>query len=110
MKCLFCQIAAHKIPTEVIFENKRLMVIFDINPKAKSHLLIFPKEHLSDSVDDLKDEKILEEVFAACRQLAMQYGIHKTGYRIITNHGNDAGQSVSHLHFHLLGGERLSDS
>ena len=110
MKCLFCQIAAKKIPAEVISENERLMVIFDINPKAESHLLIFPKAHLSDSVDDLNDKRILEEVFAVARQLARQYGIHKTGYRIITNHGKDAGQSVSHLHFHLLGGEKLSDS
>jgi len=109
MKCIFCQITAHKIPADVIFENERLMVVYDINPKAKSHLLIFPKAHLSDSIDDLKDEKILEEVFAVARQLAKQYGIHKTGYRIITNHGKDAGQTVSHLHFHLLGGERLSD-
>lgn len=107
MECIFCQIVKGEIKAKIVFEDKDVMAIEDINPKAKYHILVFPKEHISNSIDDEKSDKELVPIFNAIRVVARKYGLEKSGYRVVTNHGEDAGQSVQHLHFHLLGGEKL---
>jgi len=109
MEDIFCRIVKGEIPAKKVFENDRVMAIEDIAPKAKTHLLIFPKEHLASSVNQEIAGEILKEILDTARMLAKKKGIDKTGYRVLTNHGSDAGQSIDHLHFHLLGGEKLKD-
>lgn len=109
MEDIFCRIAKGNIKSEIVLENDDFMVIEDINPKAKIHLLIFPKMHVAQSVNDKASDEIAPGVCSIVRQLAKKYKVGKSGYRIVTNHGADAGQSVSHIHFHFLAGEKLKD-
>ena len=105
--CLFCRIAAGEIPADRVYEDKSVIVFRDINPKAPTHVLAIPRRHL-DSVDDLTDAdgELLAALFGAMRRVAAQGGLK--GYRIITNVGAESGQSVFHLHFHLLGGRPMA--
>jgi len=98
-----------EIPAKKIYENKNILVIEDINPKAKIHLLIFPKRHTASSINQNAADQAVGEVFAATRTLARKFKVEKSGYRVVVNHGSDAGQSVSHIHFHFLAGEKLKD-
>ena len=104
MTCIFCQIVAHELPTEILFEDEDLAVFKNINPDAPIHLLIVPKRHF-DSVNAL-DEKtadIVAKMVLTAKRLAQQFGI-QTGYRLMMNNGREAGQVVYHLHMHLMGG------
>lgn len=105
--CLFCRIAAGEIPSDRVFEDESVIVFRDINPKAPTHVLAIPRRHL-DSVDDLTDADadLLAALFSAMRRVAEQGGLK--GYRIISNVGAESGQSVFHLHFHLLGGRPMA--
>lgn len=105
--CLFCRIAAGEIPSGRVFEDESVIVFRDINPKAPTHLLAIPRRHL-DSVADLTDADgdLLAALFSALRQVADDAGLR--AYRILTNVGAEAGQSVFHLHLHLLGGRRMA--
>jgi histidine triad (HIT) family protein len=105
--CLFCRIAAGEIPADVVFENETVLVFRDINPKAPTHVLAIPRRHL-DSVADLTDADgdLLAALFSAMRGVAEDAGLR--GYRILSNVGPESGQSVFHLHFHLLGGRSMS--
>ncbi len=106
--CLFCKIANKKIPAGIIYEDDKVTAFTDIKPVAPIHLLIIPKAHIP-SVDHLgiKDQKLIGELFLVAQKLARKYGIDKTGYRLIFNVGKDAGQTVDHLHLHLIGGKKL---
>ena len=105
--CLFCKIAAGEIPSEVVFEDESVVVFRDINPRAPTHVLAIPRRHLA-SVADLTeaDGDLLAALFGAMRQVAQEAGL--TGYRIVSNVGAESGQSVFHLHFHLLGGRPMT--
>jgi histidine triad (HIT) family protein len=105
--CLFCRIAAEEIPADIVFENETVLAFRDINPKAPTHVLAIPRRHL-DSVADLTDPDgdLLAALFGALRHVADDAGL--TGYRILTNVGAESGQSVFHLHFHLLGGRSMA--
>jgi histidine triad (HIT) family protein len=105
--CLFCRIAAGEIPSDRILENESVIVFRDINPTAPTHVLAIPRRHL-DSVADLTeaDGDLLSALFAAMRTVAEQGGLK--GYRIVSNVGPESGQSVFHLHFHLLGGRPMT--
>jgi histidine triad (HIT) family protein len=105
--CLFCRIAAGEIPADVVFENETVLVFRDINPKAPTHVLAIPRRHLP-SVADLTDADgdLLAGLFSAIRHVAEEAGLR--GYRIISNVGAESGQSVFHLHFHLLGGRSMA--
>ena len=105
--CLFCGIAAGAIDADVIHSSDGIVAFRDINPEAPTHLLVIPREHVA-SVADLtaSHKEVLAEVFEVIRALAVSESI-ETGYRVVTNVGPDAGQSVDHLHFHLLGGRGL---
>jgi histidine triad (HIT) family protein len=107
--CLFCRIVAGEIPSTKVDEDDAVLAIRDINPQAPTHILLIPKAHI-DSAQDLgkPDGALLGSVFAMSADLADREGIASTGYRLVTNHGQDGGQSVDHLHFHLLGGRRFT--
>jgi len=110
MSCIFCQIAEHQQKTELVYENDRLIAFKDINPKARVHLLIVFKKHVA-SVNELgkKDEKIVGEMVLTARNLAKEFGVDESGYRLIFNVGRGGGQEVDHLHLHLLGGGWLNN-
>ncbi len=106
--CIFCKILQGKIPSQVIFKDEKVTVFKDVNPLAPIHYLIVPNQHI-DSLNDVTigDELSLGHIFTVARQLAEKEGI-KNGYRLVMNTGVDAGQTVLHLHMHLLGGKPLT--
>ena len=108
MDCIFCKIINKEIPKEIIYKDDKFIALEDIAPKAKIHLLIVPKKHIP-SVDhlELKDKELIGELFLVAQKIAREQGINKTGYRLIFNIGKDSGQTVNHLHLHLMGGEKL---
>ncbi|MBI4407221.1 MAG: histidine triad nucleotide-binding protein [Candidatus Kerfeldbacteria bacterium] len=108
MDCIFCKIAAHDIPAKVVLETDQVIVIHDIAPKAKVHVLAIPKQHLVTFTDLTEDNKaLLAELGLTIKQAVQQLGIAESGYKVIINNGHDGGQAVPHLHAHVLGGERV---
>ena len=105
--CLFCRIARGEIPAKMIVNNKEIAAFRDISPQAPTHILIIPKKHIA-SLDDANDPNLLGQMLAMAAALARQEGIAKTGYRSVINSGKDGGQSVDHLHIHLLGGRQMT--
>jgi len=107
--CVFCRIVAGEEPAEILHSTETVLAFRDLNPKAPTHLLLIPKEHLTD-VRDLEDRHggVLADLFQAATHLAKTEGIERTGWRLVTNVGRDAGQSVFHLHLHLLGGRPMT--
>ena len=106
--CIFCRIAAREIPAEILHETDTVVAFRDLEPKAPTHILIIPKEHV-DSIADVEDRHggMLADVAQAASHLAETEGL-EGGWRLVTNVGPDTGQSVFHLHVHLLGGRRMS--
>lgn len=106
--CIFCKIVNKEIPTELIYEDEEIIAFNDINPQAPIHILVIPKKHIS-SLVDLKedDEKIVGKIFGVINKIAKKENIDKNGFRVIMNCGEDAGQEVKHLHFHILAGKKL---
>jgi len=106
--CIFCQIALRKIPSEIVYEDDKVITFKDNQPLAPVHLLVIPKEHLCNINDVTPEyEPLVAHIFGVIRRLASEFGIAESGYRVITNTGTDGGQIVGHLHFHLLGGQAL---
>lgn len=106
--CLFCRLAAEEIPSDRVYETDSVIVFRDINPRAPTHVLAIPRRHLPsahDLTDSAEDRELLAALFAALRAYAAESGLR--GYRIVTNVGPDSGQSVFHLHFHLLAGRPM---
>ncbi len=106
--CLFCKIAAGEIPSKKAYEDETVYAFHDIAPQAPVHILVIPKKHI-ESAQALtrEDDALLAHLFEVARIIATENGLDKTGYRLITNVGADAGQSVPHLHLHLIGGKTL---
>ena len=105
--CLFCKIAAGEIPSKKLYEDDQVVAFYDINPQAKVHFLVVPKAHIaSAAVLTEEDGALLGHIFAVIAKLAKETGL-ENGYRVISNAGEDAGQTVKHLHFHVMGGEKL---
>lgn len=107
--CIFCRIAAREVPADIVRESDRLVAFRDTNPKAPTHILLISKEHVA-SIADLEERHgaMLADIAQAAAHLARAEGIADGGWRLVTNVGPDAGQSVFHLHFHLLGGRPMS--
>ncbi|MGD9138713.1 MAG: histidine triad nucleotide-binding protein [Desulfobacterales bacterium] len=105
--CLFCQIANGETSTKILFKNETLVVFKDINPAAPVHLLIVPIRHIR-SINDLadSDRPILSELLMTAKEMAEQYGIADSGYRLFINVERGGGQVIFHLHLHLIGGWR----
>lgn len=108
--CIFCRIIGGDIPSETIYENETVKVFKDINPVAPVHLIIVPKKHIDDfnSLDET-DAPVIADCMLAAKKAAELSGLRENGYRIIGNCGEDAGQSVRHLHFHLIGGVAMGE-
>jgi histidine triad (HIT) family protein len=106
--CLFCRIVAGEIPSEQVLADDEVIAFRDIAPRAPTHVLVVPRRHVTDvhALSDT-DAGLLDSLFRAIRRIADDAGL-ESGYRVVTNVGPDAGQSVSHLHFHLLGGRSMS--
>lgn len=104
--CLFCKIAMHEVPAKIRYEDKKFIAFDDINPKAPVHILLVPKEHIP-SVSALKDEnaELMGELVLKARDIAKEIDIQS--FRLVFNSGKDAGQSVDHIHLHILGGKVL---
>jgi histidine triad (HIT) family protein len=107
--CLFCRIAAREAPAEILHESDRVVAFRDNNPKAPTHILLIPKEHV-ESMTDIADShaQTLADLVQTAAHLAKAEGIGSSGWRLVANVGPDAGQSVFHLHFHLLGGRPMA--
>ena len=107
--CLFCRIAAGEIPAKLVREDENVVAFRDIDPKAPTHVVVIPRRHIA-SVNDLEpgDAALLGEIFLAAKEIAREEGIAASGYRLVVNTGRDGGQSVDHIHLHLLGGRRHS--
>jgi histidine triad (HIT) family protein len=107
--CLFCKIVQKIVPAKVVYEDDRTLAFDDINPQAPVHTLIIPKTHVSAVKDCRKeDSDFLAHLLITCVNVAKEKGLAESGYRIVTNTGRDAGQTVFHLHLHVLGGRHLS--
>lgn len=107
--CLFCKIIKGEIPSSVVYEDDKVFAFNDIQPQAPVHILIIPKKHIK-NVNEIDEENsnIVAHIFEVAAKIAKEKGLDEGGYRIITNCGKNAGQTVFHLHFHLLGGEELT--
>ncbi len=107
-QCLFCDIAAGRAKADRVWDDKNLVVVEDINPQAPTHLLIIPKKHIEGPAHiEAEDVELIGEVFLVAKRLARERGVEGSGYRIVVNCNRDAGQSIFHLHYHLLGGRVL---
>ncbi len=109
--CIFCKIIAGDIPSSNVFRDEQVTAFRDLNPAAPTHILIVPNKHI-DSVNALTedDEKLIGHLFTTAKQLAAQEGIAEGGYRLIINTNADAGQTVFHIHLHLLGGAPMKNA
>ena len=107
--CIFCKIIKGEIPSTLVYENENVVAFKDISPEAPTHLLIVPKKHIPTTMDitEEDDKTIIPEIFAAIRHLAKEFNLDQEGFRIVNNCGSNGGQTVDHLHFHLLGGRQL---
>jgi len=111
MDCIFCQIIAGKVPSEIIYQDGEVAAFRDINPQAPIHLLIIPKKHIPSLVHLSEAElPLIGRMVNAANQLAKREGVAEGGYRLVINCGKEGGQLVPHLHLHLLCGRRLSDT
>ena len=109
MDCIFCQIAAGKIPSDITYQDEELIAFRDINPQAPTHLLIIPRKHIP-SLDQLSAAELplMGRMIEVANKLAREAGVAETGYRLVVNCGQWGGQVVPHLHMHLLAGRRLA--
>jgi len=110
MDCIFCKILKGEIPSKKVYEDESVYAFYDINPAAPVHVIVIPKEHIeSANKIDETNSKYVAIVFEAIPKIAKELGIAEDGYRVITNIGENGGQTVKHLHFHIIGGVKLND-
>lgn len=106
--CIFCKIIKGEIPSKKIYEDDKVIAFYDISPEAPKHFLVIPKEHIGSANEiDEKNCKIIAHIFMVINKISRELGINETGYRIVNNCGKDGGQTVEHIHFHVLGGRDL---
>lgn len=108
MDCIFCKIISGEIHSEKVFESDKVIAFKDINPMAPIHILIIPKEHIegADKLDE-SNVSVVKDIMLVAKHLAKSFNLDN-GWRLVSNVGEDGGQTVRHLHFHLLGGKKLS--
>ena len=108
MNCLFCKIIAGDIPSNKVYEDDKILAFRDIAPQAPTHILVVPKTHIADCNGiSAENADVVAHIFSVIPQIARAEGL-ENGYRVVSNCGPDAGQTVQHLHFHILGGKQLS--
>lgn len=110
MDCIFCKIASGQIPGKIIFEDDKIIAFEDLNPLAPMHFLVIPKAHIMESADDVNQSNsaIIAHIFETIPGIVKAKGV-ENGYRIVTNCAEDAGQTVKHIHFHIIGGKHLGE-
>lgn len=109
MTCIFCEIVKKNIPANIVYESDDILAFEDISPQAPTHILIIPKKHVANILEiESNDGKLLENLLEAIRELVSKLNLKDRGFRVVTNTGDEGGQTVHHLHFHLLGGRPLS--
>lgn len=106
--CIFCKIIKGEIPSKKVYEDDKVLAFHDINPEAPVHVLVVPKEHI-ESVNGINESNadVVSHIFLTINKIVKDLGIAESGYRVITNTGKDGGQTVSHMHFHVIGGREL---
>ncbi len=106
--CIFCKIINREIPSDIVYEDDKIIAFKDVNPVAPVHVLIIPKEHIASAMDITeKNAPVVAHIFNTAKKIAEIMGIEKSGFRIVNNCGENAGQTVFHMHFHLIGGKTL---
>lgn len=107
--CIFCKIAKGEIPSKKVYEDDKVLAFYDIEPAAPVHVLVIPKNHIG-SINEINNENssIVAHIFEVINKIVVELNIADTGYRVVSNCGDQGGQTVSHLHFHLLGGRNLA--
>ena len=106
--CVFCKIVRKEIPADIVYEDDLMMAFKDINPQAKVHILLIPKQHIPNNLYlEGAHKPLIGHIITKANEVAKKVGIAETGFRLIVNCGKDAGQEVFHIHWHLLGGEPL---
>lgn len=107
--CIFCKIAAGDVPAQILFQDDRCLAIQDLNPQAPKHVLVIPREHM-DSLNDASrsDEALLGYLLRVGARIANEQGVAESGFRVVINTGKNAGQSVEHLHLHIMGGRAMA--
>lgn len=106
-ECIFCKIINKEIPSSIVYEDDKVLAFKDINPQAPVHIIAIPKTHVTSVME--AEKTIIPDIFDAIQKIAKEQGIDKSGFRVITNCGKDAGQTVNHLHFHILAGTNLGE-
>lgn len=108
MDCIFCKIANKEIPSAIVYEDEDAIAFRDLNPEAPVHILVIPKKHIA-SLNDAtaEDQALLGKLLLTVQKIAAEQGIAEDGYRVVTNCGAQGGQTVPHLHFHLMGGREM---
>ncbi|HEX79313.1 MAG TPA: histidine triad nucleotide-binding protein [Dehalococcoidia bacterium] len=109
MDCIFCNIVAGKIPSDIVYQDEEVIAFHDINPQSPVHMLVIPRKHFT-SLNDLTDKEkpLMGRIIATANRLAKEEGIAESGYRLVINCGRQGGQLVPHLHLHIMGGRQLS--
>ena len=108
MDCIFCKIINKEIPSNVVYEDEEILAFKDIAPQAPIHIVVIPKKHIEKITQiNKEDEKIIGRIYSVINKIAEEQGIADEGFRVIINCGENGGQEVKHIHFHLLGGKKL---
>jgi len=108
--CIFCKIVSGQIPGKIVFETDEVLAFHDVNPVAPVHILVVPKKHYSNLHELISNEKsLVEKLFESIDRVVSDFEISEKGFRIIMNNGEEGGQSVPHLHFHIIGGTKLGN-
>lgn len=106
--CIFCKIINKEIPSDIVYEDDEIIAFRDIHPVTPVHILVIPKKHITSLANlEKEDEAVVGKIYGVINKIAKQEGILEKGFRVIVNCGEDGGQEVQHLHFHLLGGKKL---
>ncbi|MEE8059505.1 MAG: histidine triad nucleotide-binding protein [Pseudomonadales bacterium] len=109
MDCLFCSIANRSIPSDIVYEDEQVLAFRDVNPQAPTHILVIPQKHIA-TINDMApdDSALIGQMVLTAKKLAAQEGISEQGYRLVMNCNGDAGQTVFHIHLHMLGGRNMT--
>ena len=108
--CIFCKIINKEIPSQMVYEDDEIIAFKDIEPLAPIHILVIPKKHIKSLVElEKEDELLIGKIYTVINKIAKEQGVEQKGYRVMVNCGKDGGQTVPHLHFHLLAGKQFSE-
>ena len=106
--CIFCKIINREIPSKIVYEDDKVIAFNDVNPAAPIHILVIPKKHIETLLEvSEEDSKLIAYIYQIINKIAKQEGFAEKGFRVISNYGEDSGQEVKHIHFHVLAGKKL---